>query len=313
MSVSRFRRRKAKAWEEENPLLERGEPGYETDTGRVKVGDGINHWNNLDFVGDALIGDLAERIAFLEEGGSSQGSVLVYGDYFDMASPTLVLDCAGKTAVNVRRVIIPSSYSGPEAFVEVKLKNLADGTPYQINVENQSLSSIIPVLYTSVDEDFANYLLPIIADKTPNDDMFPKVYPNQKYSVMGIAISSAVGRPIAAMTSDEGLTKLKKTANYSMQETDYDVEIEVNSGSPVVITMWDFSNGIFWEGMRFVVTRLGVGAVTIQPPSGMNLRSRDGTSSGKAGPVILPGRYSRVEVRNIEGKYNEWVASGPGI
>ena len=34
-------------WYDANPMLAMGEPGFESDTGRFKIGDGINHWNDL--------------------------------------------------------------------------------------------------------------------------------------------------------------------------------------------------------------------------------------------------------------------------
>ena len=36
-------------WESENPILPPGQVGYETDTKRMKVGDGFTPWNQLDF------------------------------------------------------------------------------------------------------------------------------------------------------------------------------------------------------------------------------------------------------------------------
>lgn len=69
----RFKRRTAEGWEETNPLLKRGEPGYETDTGKVKIGDGETHWVDLEYVGDALIADLVERVTLLEEANGGGG------------------------------------------------------------------------------------------------------------------------------------------------------------------------------------------------------------------------------------------------
>ena len=37
-------------WEGTNPILAQGEPGVELDTKKMKVGDGITTWNNLDYV-----------------------------------------------------------------------------------------------------------------------------------------------------------------------------------------------------------------------------------------------------------------------
>ena len=36
-------------WESQNPVLLLGEPGYETDTGKFKIGDGVSTWSNLDY------------------------------------------------------------------------------------------------------------------------------------------------------------------------------------------------------------------------------------------------------------------------
>ncbi len=37
-------------WEQINPVLKAGEPGFERDTNRVKIGDGLRTWNNLPYV-----------------------------------------------------------------------------------------------------------------------------------------------------------------------------------------------------------------------------------------------------------------------
>lgn len=47
-----FKRGKAASWIEKNILLGPGEPGFEIDTGRLKVGDGIHQWNNLPYLAE---------------------------------------------------------------------------------------------------------------------------------------------------------------------------------------------------------------------------------------------------------------------
>lgn len=44
------RRGTASEWTESNPILASGEFGYETDTGKLKVGDGSATWAQLDYV-----------------------------------------------------------------------------------------------------------------------------------------------------------------------------------------------------------------------------------------------------------------------
>lgn len=43
------RRGKAAFWTDENPVLFLGEPGYESDTRKLKFGDGATHWRELPY------------------------------------------------------------------------------------------------------------------------------------------------------------------------------------------------------------------------------------------------------------------------
>ena len=49
-STIQFRRGTAAAWTAADNVLAVGEPGYETDTGKFKVGDGLTHWTDLDYI-----------------------------------------------------------------------------------------------------------------------------------------------------------------------------------------------------------------------------------------------------------------------
>ena len=46
----RLRRDASSAWVSNNPILALGEPGFETDTRRLKIGDGSTAWNDLPFL-----------------------------------------------------------------------------------------------------------------------------------------------------------------------------------------------------------------------------------------------------------------------
>lgn len=49
MTTIRFRRGTAAQWSQVNPVLASGEPGFETDTGKQKIGDGAKPWSQLDY------------------------------------------------------------------------------------------------------------------------------------------------------------------------------------------------------------------------------------------------------------------------
>ena len=44
-----LKRGSSDAWRKLNPILAIGEPGFEKDTNRLKIGDGVTPWNNLKY------------------------------------------------------------------------------------------------------------------------------------------------------------------------------------------------------------------------------------------------------------------------
>jgi len=45
-----FKRGTASGWTTANPVLSAGEPGYELDTKKLKVGDGLTTWSSLGYM-----------------------------------------------------------------------------------------------------------------------------------------------------------------------------------------------------------------------------------------------------------------------
>jgi len=50
-SYFRLRRGTSDAWSRVNPVLLYGEPGFEKDTNKLKIGDGTSAWNDLPYLG----------------------------------------------------------------------------------------------------------------------------------------------------------------------------------------------------------------------------------------------------------------------
>ncbi len=46
----KFRQDTAQNWSNNNPILDAGEPGYNTELGQFKIGDGIHKWNELEYI-----------------------------------------------------------------------------------------------------------------------------------------------------------------------------------------------------------------------------------------------------------------------
>ena len=68
------RRDTASDWSANNPVLAEGEIGFELDTARIKVGDGVRNWLNLPYTSGALPATSGP----LDVGARSAGSSLLY-------------------------------------------------------------------------------------------------------------------------------------------------------------------------------------------------------------------------------------------
>lgn len=60
----RFRKGPSNLWAARNPVLGLGEPGYESDTGKMKIGDGVHAWLAIPyFINESDLQALIEAIA----------------------------------------------------------------------------------------------------------------------------------------------------------------------------------------------------------------------------------------------------------
>lgn len=50
-----LKRGKASSWITLNPILAPGEPGFEVDTGKLKIGNGVDTWLSLKYIGEDKI------------------------------------------------------------------------------------------------------------------------------------------------------------------------------------------------------------------------------------------------------------------
>ena len=94
-TVFKLRRATEQEWEEVNPILDLGEPGYAYDIQRLKIGNGVNHWYDLryidmsysevlDLVKTLSVEDLADgedyaTKEYVEENGGKINSISVNG------------------------------------------------------------------------------------------------------------------------------------------------------------------------------------------------------------------------------------------
>ncbi len=115
------RRGTALQWTTADPTLEAGEIGFESDTNKFKMGDGVNQWSDLEyFINEAAISTDIEGAISDTEKGSNNG--------------VATLDAFGRIPIE-------------------QLGNLIDGAPNALNTLNEIAAAL------NDDEDFANAVI----------------------------------------------------------------------------------------------------------------------------------------------------------
>lgn len=84
-----LRRDMAAVWTAANPILQSGEAGYEMDTGRLKIGDGVAQWTSLVYVMQDLFDKTHEHTQ------SVAASVWIINHNLDKFPSVIVIDSGG--------------------------------------------------------------------------------------------------------------------------------------------------------------------------------------------------------------------------
>lgn len=83
-----FRRDISSRWRDINPVLASGEPGLETDTGRFKIGNGVERWIDLAYSFESFIPD--DLSAVYDALSAHRNSLTPHPVYDDGPSLTLL-------------------------------------------------------------------------------------------------------------------------------------------------------------------------------------------------------------------------------
>lgn len=122
------------SWVKQNPILAVGEPGFEKDTGRLKIGDGYSHWLELPYLGEDGTGiyNAATHLDFPSVGKSN----VIY-----KASDELKLYQWNDNYARYELLVDTSSYA-TQTYVEEKIAELAEGMNNMVPLTKQEIHDI---------------------------------------------------------------------------------------------------------------------------------------------------------------------------
>lgn len=97
-TIFKLRRATEAEWEEKNPILALGEPGFAYDVYGLKIGNGETPWHNLEYIG-TTIEEIKEIVSTMQVEDLADGADYAKKEYVDEMFENLVLDCGTSTTV----------------------------------------------------------------------------------------------------------------------------------------------------------------------------------------------------------------------
>lgn len=227
MSIRMLQRRgTASQWSTTDPILETGEVGIETDTGKFKIGDGTTEWTELDYAAvtpselTSSVGDYIPLADIDEPGGVPS---LDANSNLNVAGSSIIIE--GATANNFettltvtdptedRTITFPNA-SGTVALTS-DITNLIDSAPAALDTLNELAAAL------NDDSNFASTITNSIALKAPlNSPTFTGTVDFNSATVLGID-----ALPSQSENAGKYLTTNGTAASWATITTDPTVDI----------------------------------------------------------------------------------------
>ena len=160
-----IRRDTAANWASANPVLAVGEQGYETDTGKMKIGNGSSTWNTLSYFADTASVDAAtlDGLDSTDFATAAQGaladSAIQSADLATVATSGSYNDLSDQPS-------IPSITGlATETYVDTAVSNLVDTAPAALDTLNELAAAL------GDDADFAGSVTTSLAAKANTADL----------------------------------------------------------------------------------------------------------------------------------------------
>ena len=128
-----IRRGLAANWTATNPTLAQGEFGYEIDTGRIKIGDGITAWNSLGYKFETASFEYFQASQTVANAGVGVAPVNVNltqnqnsdGAIFSLAANVLTINKTGTFEFSVQVTADTNTGSREQSHIQLERNNLA--------------------------------------------------------------------------------------------------------------------------------------------------------------------------------------------
>ncbi len=255
MTRIQWRRDTAAAWTAANPILYEGEAGLETNTLKVKVGDGVTAWNSLGYLtapGAELLANKgqANGYASLDSNGKVPGSqlpnsIMTYEGLHDVSANSPTLSDATGDAGSVYRVSVAGTrnYGSGNITLNVGDYLIHSGSVWQLADTTDAVSSVAGrsgnVTLTSADVGLGNVDNTSDATKlSANGTLTNKVISGASNTISDIPQNAVTGLSAALDAKvSRSVTETAISASGSLELTTTSTRVQVFTGSGEFFTV----------------------------------------------------------------------------
>lgn len=322
-----FRRGTAAQWAAANPVLALGEPGEETDTNVLKIGDGVTAWASLPASNNGTYvhwtgSQLTQSGVPIDLGAASvpdadaatKGKVQLAGDLAGTAASPAVAKVNG-VAVTGTPITgqVPTATSGTAATwqtpsgggaVSSVVGQTGAVTGAQL-VADTTVAGALATKAATTTTITAGTGLTGGGDLSANRSLAVSYGTTTGTAAQGndSRITGALSSATAATTYASLLVTTTSQAGttYTLALADAGTVVELSSATPVTVTVPPNSGAAFPVGTSIVLRQYGAGQVTVAQGAGVTIRSR-----GAA--LKMAGQYAEATV--TQRATDEWVLSG---
>lgn len=129
----------AAAWTAANPVLLAGEPGFETDTGKLKLGDGVRNWATLPYTSGVSLSSVAPPVTGSAAAGTSgQAARADHSHALPAALSCATLAATGEVSVGGNLTVTGELRGGPHKHATNDINGL---TAFVVSTINSTLKA----------------------------------------------------------------------------------------------------------------------------------------------------------------------------